>query len=106
MAQSQNWIELVGRHLKYIYQRLDNIEHAIRHLDEEVQTLEASKEKAETDLRELRERILTKEEFDNFVEDITNTLLAIPFPQPPSEKSLSTAESTPTTEDTSDRPQW
>jgi len=85
MSQSQNWVELIGKHLKHIYAKLDDIDQSlsrinneISHMNNEIKNVE---EKFETDIKLIKEITLTKEDFDDFVEDITNTLIAIPLPE-------------------------
>jgi len=85
MSQSQNWVELIGKHLKHIYAKLDDIDQSlsrinneISHMNNEIKNVE---EKFETDIKLIKEMTLTKEDFDDFVKDITNTLIAIPLPE-------------------------
>jgi len=85
MSQSQNWVELIGKHLKYIYAKLDDIDKSfgrinneISHMNNEIKNVEG---KFETDIKLIKEMTLTKDDFDSFVEDITNTLITIPLPE-------------------------
>lgn len=85
MSQSQNWVELIGKHLKHIYAKFDDIDKSlsrinneISHMNNEIKNVE---DRFETDIKLIKEMMLTKEDFDNFVEDITNTLITIPLPE-------------------------
>ena len=85
MSQSQNWVELIGKHLKHIYAKLDDIDKALSRINNEIShtnnEIKNVEEKFETDIKLIKEMTLTKEDFDNFVEDITNTLITIPLPE-------------------------
>ena len=85
MSQSQNWVELIGKHLKYIYAKLDDIDKSLNRINNEINHMnnetKNAEEKYDTEIKLIKEITLTKEDFDSFVEDITNTLISIPLPE-------------------------
>ena len=36
MSQSQNWVELIGKHLKHIYAKLDDIDKSLSRINNEI----------------------------------------------------------------------
>jgi len=85
MSQSQNWVELIGKHLKHIYTKLDEIDKSLNRINNEIShmnnEIKNTEEKFETEIKLIKEITLRKEDFDSFVEDITNTLISIPLPE-------------------------
>ncbi len=83
----ENYVMNVGESIRLIWERLEKIQKAVESLEmklagvtNDVDGMKAFKTSVEADLNAIRESMLPRSDFDEFVKEINEVFTTIPFP--------------------------
>ncbi|MDQ1281121.1 MAG: hypothetical protein QG670_2385 [Thermoproteota archaeon] len=84
MCASQNelldYIKRVGENINVIYKRLNDLGTRLDALNKEVNNIKATLESDEASMKNLKNSVVMKEEFDDFVKRLTDSFSAVTQP--------------------------
>lgn len=77
-----DYVKRVGEHINLVYKRLEEIEGKLNSLSGEISELKAAIGTNKADIDSLRESVVSKSEFDDFVKKLTESFRELLPPVP------------------------
>jgi peptidoglycan hydrolase CwlO-like protein len=84
ISELEDYIKRMGEHINLIYKRLEEIEGKINAVSGDVNGLKAATETNKVDISNIRENMVSRPDFDDFVKRLTDSFKEL-FPPIPKE---------------------